>query len=80
MSTPEAIDIRPLPADRKVQTVRAVFGDLEAGDSFILLDDHDPATLQMRLKEERPGEVRWEYLKKGPHVWHVRVARLWAAV
>lgn len=76
MSTPEAIDIRPLPADRKVQTVRAVFGDLEAGGSFVLVDDHDPATLQTRLEKERPGEIRWEYLKKGPHVWHVRVVRL----
>lgn len=76
MSTPEAIDIRPLPTDRKAQTVRAVFGDLEAGDSFVLVDDRDPATLQTRLEAERPGEVRWEYLKRGPHVWHVRVGRL----
>jgi uncharacterized protein (DUF2249 family) len=76
MSTPEAIDIRPLPTDRKAQTVRAVFGDLEAGSSFVLVDDHDPATLRTRLEAKRPEEVRWEYLKKGPHVWHVRVGRL----
>lgn len=78
MSTPNptAVDVRPLPADRKLQTVLAVLGDLEVGDSFVLVDGRDPSTLRIQVEEEHPGEIRWEYLKKGPHVWHVRVVRL----
>lgn len=77
MSTtaPNALDVRPLPADRKLQTVLAVFGDLEEGESFVLVDNCDPATLRTRMEEKRPGETRWVYLKSGPHVWHVRVVR-----
>lgn len=77
MSTPNptALDVRPLPADRKLQTVLAVLGDLEVGDSFVLVDDHDPSSLRTQVEEKHPGEIRWQYLKKGPHVWHVRVVR-----
>ena len=77
MSTtaPNALDVRPLPADRKVQAVRAVFEGLDVGDSFVLVDDRDPGTMRGRIEEERPGEVQWRYLKDGPSVWWVRVRR-----
>jgi uncharacterized protein (DUF2249 family) len=77
MSTtaPNALDVRPLPADRKVQAVRAVFEGLDVGDSFVLVDDRDPGTMRGRIEEERPGEAQWRYLKDGPSVWWVRVRR-----
>ncbi len=73
--TPTAVDVRPLPPDRKLQTILAVFEDLEVGDSFVLVDGRDPSTLRTQVEEKHPGETRWEYLKEGPHVWHVRVVR-----
>lgn len=77
MSTaaPRALDVRPLPPGRKFSTVRAVFRDLDAGESFVLVDDRDPAPMHARIDDEQPGELRWEILDTGPPVWAVRVGR-----
>lgn len=81
MSTtaPTTLDVRPLRAERKLESVLSVFDGLDAGDSFVLIDDVEPATMRMRIEDERPGEVRWVYLKKGPRLWYVRVERRPAA-
>lgn len=77
MSTaaPNALDVRPLPADRKLPTVLAVFEDLDAGDSFVLVDDRDPVVLRTRVESKWPGKVRWVHLEDGPPVWYVQVRR-----
>ena len=77
MSTaaPTTLDVRPLPTDRKLQAVRAVFEGLDVGDSFVLVDDRDPSTMRVRIENERPGAVRWMYVKRGPRVWCVRIER-----
>jgi uncharacterized protein (DUF2249 family) len=74
-SAPRTLDVRPLSPPRKSTTVLAVFDRLEAGESFILVDDHDPAGLRARLEAEWPGQGRWIYLREGPFVWHVRITR-----
>ena len=74
-SAPTALDVRPLAPPRKSATVLATFDRLDAGESFILVDDHDPADLRTRIETKWPGQGRWVYLRKGPFVWHVRVAR-----
>ena len=74
-SAPTALDVRPLSPPRKSTTVLAAFDRLDAGESFILVDDHDPVRLRTRIETERPGQGRWMYLRKGPFVWHVRVTR-----
>jgi uncharacterized protein (DUF2249 family) len=74
-SVPTALDVRPLSPPRKSTTVLAAFDRLDAGESFILVDDHDPAELRTRMETERPGEGQWVYLREGPFVWHVRIKR-----
>ena len=74
-SAPTALDVRPLSPDRKSMTVLAAFDRLEAGGSFVLVDDRDPGALRTRMEDERPGQGRWVYLQNGPHVWHVRIER-----
>ena len=72
---PTALDIRPLAPSRKSTTVLATFDRLDAGESFILVDDHDPVALRTHVETERPGQGEWIYLKEGPFVWHIRVKR-----
>jgi len=74
-SAPNALDVRPLPPTRKAATVLATFDRLEVGESFVLVDDRDPASLRSRLDTERPEQGRWTYLQRGPYVWHVRIER-----
>ncbi|MCS3702010.1 DUF2249 domain-containing protein [Salinibacter ruber] len=77
MSTtvPTILDVRPLQAERKFESVLVVLDGLDAGESFVLVDDVYPRTLRLRIRDERSGAVRWAYLKKGPRVWCVRVER-----
>lgn len=74
-ATPKALDIRPLSPSRKSTTVLATFDRLDAGESFILVDDHDPVGLRTRFEAERPEQGQWIYLQEGPYVWHVRIKR-----
>lgn len=74
-SPPRALDVRPLRPARKAVTVLATFDRLDAGESFVLVDDRDPSPIRSRVEAERPGKGEWIYLRRGPHVWHVEVAR-----
>ena len=82
MSTtvPTILDVRPLKAERKFESVLVVLDGLDAGESFVLVDDTDPALMQMRIEDVCPRVVRWWHLKKGPRVWCVRVERGPAAI
>jgi len=67
MSTPapNALDVRLLPAGRKPPTILAIFEDLDAGDSFVLVDDSDPMALRTGIEAERWGPWRKDCLR-GP--------------
>ena len=69
------IDVRSLiPAQRHAKIFQLV-GELAAGDSFVLVNDHDPFPLRYQFQAERPGAFEWEYLETGPAVWRVRISR-----
>jgi len=74
-SAPTALDIRPLSPSRKSETVLATFDRLDAGESFVLVDNRDPEGVRSHMEAERPGQGQWIYLQKGPHVWHIRIRR-----
>lgn len=78
-SVPAALDVRPLSPDRKSVVILAAFDRLDAGESFVLVDDRNPAALCARIEAERLGQGQWTYLQKGPPVWHVRIRRAEAA-
>lgn len=69
------IDVRSLiPAQRHAKIFQLV-GQLAAGDSFVLVNDHDPKPLYYQLEAEHPGEFSWAYLEKGPAVWKVEIGK-----
>jgi uncharacterized protein (DUF2249 family) len=75
-TAPDTLDVRPVAPQRTHPTVIATYDKLALGESFVLVDDQDPAYVREAL-EARPSEtVRWEYLKAGPDVWHVRITRM----
>lgn len=51
------------------------FDAMEVGDSFELINDHDPKPLYYQFQMERPGEIDWEYLEEGPETWRVKVTK-----
>ncbi|MGN6410001.1 MAG: DUF2249 domain-containing protein [Nitrobacter sp.] len=69
------IDFRNLsPAQRHTKAFQIV-GDLRAGESFVLVNDHDPMPLYSQIQAGHPDEFSWTYLKQGPSVWKVEIAK-----
>jgi uncharacterized protein (DUF2249 family) len=69
------IDVRRIvPRDRHPLIFRT-FDGLAPGESFELVNDHDPKPLYYQLQAERPGQLAWQYLEQGPEVWRVTVGR-----
>lgn len=75
-STPADLDVRELPPSEKHPTVLAMFDDLEVGESFSIVDDHDPISLRSLLQAKRAGEMDWTYLSQAPNEWRVRLERI----
>ena len=59
----------------KHPTIFEHFDALEAGESFIILNDHDPRPLYYQLLGERGNIFQWDYLESGPEWWRVNIAK-----
>ena len=51
------------------------FDELEKGDFFVLINDHDPKPLYYQFLHEKTGLFQWEYIKEGPHEWKVKITK-----
>ncbi len=69
------IDVRTIaPRQRHVQ-IFGLFDALETGQSFTLVNDHDPVPLRFQLESRAPGQLQWAYDKAGPDVWQVVITK-----
>jgi uncharacterized protein (DUF2249 family) len=70
------LDVRTLPPKERHPRIFGLFDGLKPGESFVLVNDHDPKPLYYQFQVERPGAFAWEYLEEGPEVFRVRITRL----
>jgi regulator of cell morphogenesis and NO signaling len=59
----------------KHPTVFKKFDDLNRGDSFLLVNDHDPIPLFYEMKAERGEVFEWKKIENGPDVWKVEIKK-----
>lgn len=71
MSTTKTIDVRPIPPRERHPLLFQTFDDLAVGESFELVNDHDPKPLYYQFMAERPGQLEWTYEEEGPETWRV---------
>lgn len=69
------VDVRPLPAPLKHKTIFETFESLQAGQTMLLINDHEPRPLYYQFLIEMPDLFIWEYLEEGPEVWQVRISK-----
>lgn len=61
---------------QKHPTIFEWFDRLLHGESFIIINDHDPAPLYYELQAERQEALGgFEYLQSGPDIWKVQISR-----
>ncbi|WP_186526078.1 DUF2249 domain-containing protein [Leekyejoonella antrihumi] len=69
------LDVRLLPhADRHT----VIFGRLEAlaaGESLVIVNDHDPKPLRYQASALWPDTFEWTYLESGPQQWRISITR-----
>lgn len=72
----QTIDVRQVLPPQRHPLIFQTFENLAPGQSFILINDHDPKPLYYQFQFEREGLFTWEYLEQGPRDWRVRVGRV----
>ena len=72
----KTIDVREIMPRERHPLIFQTFDDLAAGESFELVNDHDPKPLYYQFMAERPGQLGWEYLEEGPETWRVVLSKL----
>jgi len=70
------LDLRSIPRGQRHPLVFARLGGLAVGESFTIVNDHDPQPLHTQLETRFPGESTWDYVERGPEVFHVCIARI----
>ena len=75
MTETRELDVRDIAPRVRHPLIFSTFDELQSGDSFVLVNDHDPKPLYYQFEAERHDQFRWEYLSSGPEEWQVRITR-----
>jgi len=75
-STDQTLDIRTELPRRRHELSFETYGNLGAGENFVLINDHDPKPLRYQFEAEHSREFSWDYLEEGPEVWRVRIGKV----
>ena len=69
------VDVRELAPMYRHQRIFETFESLQPGESFLLVNDHDPKPLYYQFQAEHAGQFTWEYKEQGPQVWSVVIGK-----
>lgn len=75
LAAPDVLDVRPIPHGQRHPRIFRRYARLGPGESFVLVNNHDPKPLRREFSATHPDEFTWEYLKSGPELWRIRVGR-----
>lgn len=74
--TEQQLDIRKIEPKRKHPAIFETYDVLETGETFVIINDHNPKPLYYEMAAERGDDkFSWEYLEEGPDVWKVRIGK-----
>jgi uncharacterized protein (DUF2249 family) len=76
LNTPDVVDVREVPHGRRHPRIFGVYARLAPGESFVLVNNHDPKPLRREFQATYPDRFGWDYLEAGPERWRVRIGRL----
>lgn len=69
------VDVRNIIPRERHPLIFNTFRDLAAGESFLLVNDHDPKPLYYQFQAEVGAGFKWDYLETGPEAWRVRIGK-----
>ena len=72
----QELDVRPLRKPDKHPTIFRTYDALAVGESFVLVNNHDPKHLRDEFDTDHPGSYGWDYLERGPSAWRIRISKI----
>ena len=74
----DELDVRQIPKSQRHPMIFARFDALAAGESFVLVNRHDPIHLREEFARDRPGAYDWRYLegRQSDRLWRIRIVRI----
>ena len=69
------LDVRNELRARRHQLIFETYTALGDGESFVLVNDHDPKPLRRQFEAKYANAFEWDYLLAGPEVWRVRIGK-----
>ena len=69
------LDVRQIMPRMRHPLIFSTFEQLQPGESFLIVNDHDPRPLLYHFGINYPGKFDWDYVARGPEVWKVRISR-----
>jgi uncharacterized protein (DUF2249 family)/quercetin dioxygenase-like cupin family protein len=73
--TPDELDVRHVPKPQRHPLIFERFSGLADGESFVLVNSHDPKHLHQEFERDHPSRYSWEYVETGPTAWRVRIGK-----
>ncbi|MDN5771947.1 MAG: DUF2249 domain-containing protein, partial [Microlunatus sp.] len=70
------LDVRSLRKPEKHPAIFATYHALAVGESFLLINDHDPRHLRDEFEVDYPGGYAWDYLRREPRDWQIKITKL----
>ncbi|WP_445189147.1 DUF2249 domain-containing protein [Pseudonocardia sp. Cha107L01] len=75
LARPEVLDVREIPHGQRHPRIFAMYARLAPGESFVLVNNHDPKPLRREFEATYPEQFSWEYEQSGPTNWRVHIGR-----
>jgi uncharacterized protein (DUF2249 family) len=70
------LDVREVPKEQRHPLVFSRFAALAVGESFVLVNGHDPKHLRAEFERDHRGAYGWDYLNSGEdRLWRIRISR-----
>jgi uncharacterized protein (DUF2249 family) len=69
------LDIREIAPHERHSLIFKEFKALAQGQSFQLVNDHDPKPLHHQFQVQEGDGFTWDYLEAGPQVWRVQIGK-----
>ena len=69
-------DVRSRPCVERRALVFSSFEELNPGEAFTFINDHDPRPLSFKLEEEYDAPFKWEYIHISPEEWKIKVSKM----
>ncbi|MBI2315975.1 MAG: DUF2249 domain-containing protein [Betaproteobacteria bacterium] len=76
MNASATLDVRTIIPRERHPLIFDTFHKLGNGESFLLVNDHDPKPPYYQFQAELGQPFQWEYLEKGPEVRKVRIGKI----